>query len=98
MVYEFLKINPDYAKNLYEALKLLAEHHTELLKLKMLGKHSLMSNKRKIEKSSSVGQLYGNLLNGKEYFMVKDSYLKSEKLLEKQNSTVETLRMKKNSS
>lgn len=57
-----------------------------------------MSNKKKIEKSSSVGQLYGNLLNGKEYFMVKDSYLKSEKLLEKQNSTVETLRMKKNSS
>jgi hypothetical protein len=41
-----------------------------------------------MQKSNSVDKIYGNLLNGNEFSMIKDSYLKSSKLLSKQNSTI----------
>lgn len=57
-----------------------------------------MPSQRKLEKSKSVDKVYGNLLNGKEYHMVKDSYLKSEKILSKQNSTMENSQIHRNKS
>ena len=77
LVNDYLKISSEYAKNLYEGLKLLAEHHSSLLRIKMLGNQSLMPSQRKLEKSQSVDKVYGNLLNGKDYHMINDSYLKS---------------------
>ena len=87
LIYDFLKISPSYAKNLYEALKLLAQHHTDLLKYKMIGKHKFISPPHKrMTKASSADKLYSGLVGkGKDYYLVKDSYLKADQVLQNQN-------------
>jgi hypothetical protein len=62
-------------------LKLLSEHHTNILKMKMLGKHSLNSSNKKITKSLSIDKIYGNLLSHNDHYLIKDSQLKADKII-----------------
>jgi hypothetical protein len=45
-MYNLLKITPEYAKNLNATLNLLADHHANVLKHKIMGKNSLMYKRK----------------------------------------------------
>ena len=50
----------------------------------MLGKNSMQSSPKKIIKSSSIDKIYGKLFSSQDYYMVKDSMLKSNQIISTQ--------------